>query len=161
MSITVTVSNPGSVVSDTATIEVETSLPPESVEIDGPMSTLMGMTSTYTASVDPISTTLPVTYVWQATGQETVTNTGGLTDTISYIWMDADVKTITMTASNLGGWILDTYVTDVRIGVPEQVEITGPANGVVGIEKIYYGERVADHHDPTNHVCLAASGQEQ
>ena len=117
-SITVTVSNPGSVVSDTATIELQIPLPPESVEIDGPLNTLVGMTNAFTASVQPISTTLPITYVWQASGQETVTQTEGLEDISSFTWMDVGTKTITVTASNLGGVVSDTFVVNVQVSAP-------------------------------------------
>ena len=77
------------------------------MEIDGPLSTLMGMTNTYTASVHPISTTLPITYVWQATGQEPVTQTGGLTDTVTFVWQEAGEQIISLLAMNALGEVTD------------------------------------------------------
>ncbi len=52
--------------------------PPDSIEISGLANGVVNNTYSFTANVDPISTTLPVTYSWQATAQQTVTHTGEL-----------------------------------------------------------------------------------
>lgn len=133
--ITVTVSNPGSVVSDTATIEINSILSPEVVEIEGPTSTLVGITNTYTASVQPISITLPVTYVWQADGQELVTQTNGLTDTVTFTWQEAGEKVISLSALNSDGAVTTTFTTEVVL--PEmEAEITGISRGFTGLDYV-------------------------
>ena len=62
-------------------------VPPASVAISGPASGLVGSACDFTATTSPISSTLPLTYTWQATGQATITHTGGLSDTVAFTWM--------------------------------------------------------------------------
>jgi hypothetical protein len=130
-SITVTVSNPGSVISDTFSIDLESIVAAEIVEIDGPLNSLLGMTNTYTASVQPISTTLPITYIWQATGQEPLTHTGELTDTVSFVWDEPGEKVISLLAINMIGEVTTSLTTEVVL--PElDVAITSIATGFTG-----------------------------
>ena len=70
----------------------------------------------FTATVGPITTTQPITYFWQATGQTPVTRTDqGLTDTLAFTWSAAAIgpQLITVTAENSAGSVSTTYATTI------------------------------------------------
>jgi M6 family metalloprotease-like protein len=136
-SITVTVTNPGSVVTDTTVIELQNQAnAPDSAEIEGPVEPLAGVESRYTASVGPITTTLPITYVWQASGQEPVTQTDGLTDTVTIIWGEPGEQQISLVAMNPAGEVTATFSTLVI--TPElATEISGTTTGHTGKEYVF------------------------
>ena len=99
-------------------LTVTTQVAPAAVTITGPGAGMMGESQSFTATVEPISTTLPLTYTWQASGLAPVTHTGGLTDTVSFTWEVPGTQVITVTASNQNGSVMDTHVitiTDVPI----------------------------------------------
>ena len=76
--------------------------PPAHVNITGPSDGAHGATFEFTATVSPITTTLPITYFWQATGQSPVTHAGaGLSDTIAFSWTPGitGAQWITVTAA--------------------------------------------------------------
>jgi hypothetical protein len=79
---------------------------PISVTPIGPALGVVGHSYTFTATVSPLNATLPITYVWQATGQTAQTHTGrGTNDTATFTWPSGvtGVKTITVTVSNRAG----------------------------------------------------------
>lgn len=91
---------------------------PTLVTIAGLGEGFLGNAYTFTATVEPLSTTLPLEYVWQANDQPTITQTSGLSDTIDFIWEMPGTKLITVTASNVGGSVIDTHmitITDIPI----------------------------------------------
>ena len=74
---------------------------------------------TFTAEVRPISVTMPVTYPWEADGQQIVTHVGGVTDAVCFTWTEEGSKQIDLTAANAGGTAehsesLTVYRIDVR-----------------------------------------------
>jgi PKD repeat protein len=93
---------------DHTALQVFTS--PASVTISGVDHGVIGETYTFTATVEPISTTLPLSYTWEAQGQQPVTNTDGLTDIASFTWDVLGPQLITVTASNTGGSVVDSHV---------------------------------------------------
>jgi hypothetical protein len=100
------------------------------VTISGPITGIPNNTYTFTATVNPLATTIPITYVWKATGQSSVTTTADLTDTVTFNWSTGGAKTITVTAASGGGTVTDTHI--INIGVPVTgVVISGPATGAV------------------------------
>jgi hypothetical protein len=92
------------------------STPPSEIGITGPISSLTGHPETFTATVAPISTTLPLTTVWEATDQLPVTRTEGLSTSVDFTWTVSGTKTITATATNAGGEVSATHV--VTLAVP-------------------------------------------
>ena len=60
--------------------------PPETVSLTGPVKDEIDTTYTFTATVTPITTTLPLTYTWQVDEQVPIVHTSGLTDTLSLAW---------------------------------------------------------------------------
>ncbi len=88
------------------------SVPLTGVVINGPTSGIVSAAYIFTATVSPITATVPITYVWEATGQTPVTNTASLTltDTITFTWSTPGPKTITVTAANGAGMVSDSHV---------------------------------------------------
>ena len=84
---------------------------PVNVTFDGPTLGLTGTAHTFTANVLPVTVTLPITYVWQATGYEPITraNTMRGSDAISFTWDVTGTRTITVTALNSLGIATGTY----------------------------------------------------
>jgi CSLREA domain-containing protein len=109
----------GWAICDMGSYEVESpTVPPTLVTINGPSEGLVGQAYIFTATVEPVSTTLPLEYVWQTSGQAPVTHTSGLTDTLSFTWEMPGMQVITVTARNPGGSVMDTHgitITDVPI----------------------------------------------
>jgi hypothetical protein len=60
------------------------------------------------ASVLPLTSTLPLEYLWTATGQPDSTHSGGVTDTITLSWETPGEKQITVTASNTFSQAVDS-----------------------------------------------------
>jgi ELWxxDGT repeat protein len=103
-------------------------LPPRpKVSIDGLATGIVERSNRLTAAIRPITDTLPITYVWQADQQPSVTHTGGLTDSVSFTWSTPGTRTITVTASNSAGSLgSDTHT--IAIAAPQ---ITPSSGGVV------------------------------
>jgi hypothetical protein len=88
-----------------------TSVAPDSVTVSGPGTGVINTSYSFAAAVSPSTATTPITYVWEATGQSTQTHTGGgLSDTASFTWAagDTGIKTITVTASNTAGSVIES-----------------------------------------------------
>lgn len=101
------------------------------VDLSGPEVGDIGQPITFTAQVMPLNVTQPLTYTWQATGQEPVTHTGGTSDSLSFTWLAPGTQVITVTASNAGSIVRD--VINVEIIQPLQaVVLEGPASGLAG-----------------------------
>jgi hypothetical protein len=104
---------------------------PKGVTISGPTTGVVQVNYTFTATVNPITTTLPITYFWQATGQSPVTHTGGdLDDTVTFNWNTPGTKTITVTATNAIGTATNTYNVTISYTPPASVGIAGPTTGI-------------------------------
>ncbi len=54
----------------------------------------------FIAEVSPITATTPITYVWSATDQSVITQTGGITNVVVFTWTTSGEKVITVTADN-------------------------------------------------------------
>jgi hypothetical protein len=54
----------------------------------------------FTAVITPTTATQPITYTWQATGQNPITHTGSLSDVVTFSWHVTGPQIITVTAAN-------------------------------------------------------------
>ena len=62
------------------------------------------MTVTFTATVIPTDSALPITYCWQAEGQAVVIHLSDtLSDSISYTWLVGGSYHVALTVENAGG----------------------------------------------------------
>jgi hypothetical protein len=87
----------------------EAAISPSMLSVAGSSEGISGQPYTFTAAVSPITTTLPIEYSWQASGQDAVTHTGGLSDTLAYTWDSPGTQLITVTAANFGGSVVATH----------------------------------------------------
>ena len=88
------------------------------VVITGPLEGVVYERYIFSAEVSPITTTLPLNYIWQATDQIAVTHTSGLSDPHILNWDMHGMKLITLTVTNPGGSVVDTsfvMIDDVTI----------------------------------------------
>ena len=93
---------------------------PESVALAAPGVGFANVPFVAGALVEPVTTTLPLTYTWEATGQATVVHAGSLTltDVISFTWALTGTQTITLTAGNALGVVTATAVITVVEAIP-------------------------------------------
>lgn len=90
---------------------------PQQLGISGPSTAVAQTAETYSVVLAPMEATQPITYVWQASGLDPITHTGGLSDTADLTWNIVGSKIITVVAINAAGRLEDTYPIDV-IGQP-------------------------------------------
>jgi PKD repeat protein len=96
--------DPGnSIITIPITLSVVMQVPPATITLAGADAGFVGQTYTFTATVEPISTTQPLTYTWLVDGQLPITHTSGLTDTASFTWETPGIQAITVTATNQFG----------------------------------------------------------
>jgi exo-beta-1,3-glucanase (GH17 family) len=76
---------------------------PAAVYIAGPALITVGQAALFTASVEPVSATLPLTYVWQMAEQPGITHVGDLQDVFTGAAHATGEQTITITAANAQG----------------------------------------------------------
>lgn len=84
----------------TATFQVDPASLLTAVLLDGLPTGMVGSSFTFTATVLPVTALTPITYTWQVGGQDPITRTGGLTDTITFVWGDWGKEMVTVTAVN-------------------------------------------------------------
>jgi hypothetical protein len=99
--------------SATAALIVTVEVPPSGVAISGPAAGVVGIDNIFTGTLSPISATVPITYVWQATGQSPITHTAGMSDTTAFLWDVAGTQTITVTATNAVGTATATHAITI------------------------------------------------
>ncbi len=58
--------------------------PPEGGVVAGPEMEIVGQQYSFVASVSPVTATLPITYVWQATGQDEQIVLGSAEEGVSF-----------------------------------------------------------------------------
>jgi hypothetical protein len=86
------------------------------IEIAGPFLGAIGDTHTFTATTSPLTASVPVTYVWEATDQAPVIHTSDLiTDSAAFGWPVSGTKTITVTALNEGGAVTAAHLISVAL----------------------------------------------
>ncbi len=124
------------------TKKVET-FQPANIFISGPTTGVIRTGYSFTATVGPITTTVPITYYWQTAGQSPVTHTGGLSDTVAFTWNAAGVQVITVTATNPLGVITGTHAITIYDPVSADFTAsprTGPAPLAVAFSNLSNGD---------------------
>ena len=114
--ITVTATACGQSVQDTHQVVISAPSPTcpaplTGLSLDGPAFVYTDIWTTYTAIPVPTGATTPITYTWQATDQPKHT---GPEATRDYLWSFEGPKTITVTASNCGGTIVQQMAVEVQ-----------------------------------------------
>jgi hypothetical protein len=81
---------------------------PAQVVVGGPASGHVNIAYVFTATVSPITTTLPITFTWQdAGGVKQEAASGSLSNTAILSWTTPGTQVITVTAANAGGVVVD------------------------------------------------------
>ncbi|HSD84235.1 MAG TPA: hypothetical protein VLG46_10265, partial [Anaerolineae bacterium] len=116
--ISVTVSNDGGAANaDPLTIWVRSDAftPPAHVGITGTTATRVDYAQTYVADVDPVTASVPLTYMWQATDYSPLTIVSGLSSSATFTWTSTGFKHISVTVYNEGGVVsADPFLVEVR-----------------------------------------------
>jgi len=87
---------------------------PTAVSLTGPTSGETNTSYNFTADVSPGFTTTPITYTWEISNQETITNTGGISNTVTLEWSSTGNKTVTVTAVNSTGFsVSQSHIIDI------------------------------------------------
>jgi hypothetical protein len=111
--ITVTVSNILGSTADHFTLPVF--MPPSNLEISGDEVGSLYGTSTFTATVTPINTTVPLTYEWTVDNQSPIVHTNGMLDILTLTWEKPGLYQLSVSATNavgivVGSWDIEVYV---------------------------------------------------
>ena len=85
----------------------------ERINLTDPKNGYVNTAYSFNASLLPVTTTLPVTYTWMASGYPPQVATGGLTAARSFTWTTPGVVTVTLKAENLGSSISKTISMNI------------------------------------------------
>ncbi len=98
------------------------------VTLSGPVTGTAGGAIPFTATVSPLTATLPVTYVWQASTQASYTHTvSSYDDQHTFTWTAAGTQVVTVTATGAGGGVKTaTHTITVGGGGGETFDIYLP-----------------------------------
>ena len=100
------------------------------LDLSGPAGGLPDISYPFTVTVEPVNATLPITYVWQATGYAPLTRTKTLSDVVYFSWPVTGPQTVTVTASN-AGLIQLSASQPITIYDPAQADFGGgPVTGI-------------------------------
>jgi hypothetical protein len=93
------------------------------VAIAGPTAGVIHARYIFTATVRPLTTTQPITYVWEATDQVSTTHAAvdGLADTTFFTWQTPGPKTVTVTVDNGAGLLSATHAITITTEADFQV----------------------------------------
>ncbi|MGC9333899.1 MAG: fibronectin type III domain-containing protein, partial [Anaerolineae bacterium] len=97
---------------------------PENVDIAGPPTVALGQSIWYTATVGPLTTSVPITFTWETKGSPalTVVKTEELSTSESIFWTASGTHYITVTAENDLGSV--SRVRKVWVEPPPQPDLT-------------------------------------
>ncbi len=113
-------------------IYLESDTAPTDVAINGPMAGIIDETYTFTATVTPMTSTIPITYTWEVDDEAPVVNVvNSWQDAVDLSWAESGDHTITVTVDNGVGIVADVH--EITINVPViDVTLTGPITGTAG-----------------------------
>ncbi len=128
---------------------------PEVVTIAGPEQGVVMQHYTFTAVITPTYATLPITYTWQASGiTETLTHTGGISDTAVFGWPEVGQQVVTVTAVNAQSMVSDTHTITILPPLPD-LQVSAPA--LLGTGPLFTGRPVSFTVTVTNAATVDVS----
>jgi hypothetical protein len=111
-----------------------------SLQISGPVTGLAGTAYDFSAAIGPVSTTLPISISWRATGQTPIIlPSNELSSSASFTWNGAGRQILTVVATNGAGAFTATHAIDIAL--PQ-----GSLNGHVFVDRNRNG--VQDSGEP-------------
>ncbi len=119
-------------------------VPPSNLNVSGPSQGVIDEPYTFTAVVDPISTTLPITTVWRASQQSPITYTVGITNSATYSWPMSGPQNITVTAVNFLRQVV-TATHSITLFNSNTADFTGvPVQGVAPLQVAFTNTSTGD-----------------
>jgi len=89
---------------------------PTAVSLTGPTTGETNTSYDFTADISPSFASTPITYTWEISGQTTITNTGGISNTVSLSWDSVGSKEVVVTAVNDTGFsVTQTHTIDIAL----------------------------------------------
>ncbi len=134
---------------------------PSGVSILGLTTGIVNQSVFLTATVEPITTTVPITYVWSTANSPVITKTGGVSDSASFLWATPGLKVVTVTANNGTGMVADHHVISMTIAplvaisvIPSSITMT------VGMTQVFsvHGVDSLGHDMPISPVWSTDAG---
>ncbi len=112
-----------------------------SLAISGPEMGSIGESLAFTATIMPVNAATPITYKWEASDLAPVEHSSGVTDTIDLTWDEVGTKSITVTATNADGTLMDIYHSTIKNGTPPAgVTLNGPEVSYIGSSSIFIAQ---------------------
>lgn len=105
-------------------------VPLQLLGLSGPGSGSTGADYTFIASVQPVTVTPPITYVWEVSDYPVITQTDGLSNAQVFNWAGDGVKTVKVTASNPANSLTQTQTVTIYPLTPlSSLSLSGPGSG--------------------------------
>ncbi len=118
--------------------------PPPTVTLSGPAAGLIGTEQDFMATVDPGGATQPITFTWWASAQMPQMNTGGLSDTVTYVWTVPGMHSIRVTAENAAGIAAGTH--QITVYRPAKADFSAaPRSGQVPLAVVSTNTSTGDY----------------
>lgn len=105
---------------------------PDAVNVAGPERISTGVPASFTATVTPTTSTQPLQYQWQGSGQPEIVKSGSLSSTASFVWWQPGEYTVTVSASNDGGVVKNTQMITVEEVAVTSVQLSDPQAAATG-----------------------------
>jgi CSLREA domain-containing protein len=107
----------------------ESTFSPRNIIISGPSGGFPNRLIYFTATVEPITTTLPLIYIWQTNNHSLITHTAGLSDTVGFEWEMPGTYTISVNASNLVGEVSDHLMITITKPINTYLPLVSNSSG--------------------------------
>ncbi len=116
-------------ISVTQTFTITVYVAPTAITLSGPTTGSLDKNYKFSAAMKPTSFSKPMTYTWEATDHEAVTQTVDVPQ-MNFSWATVGVKEIIVTADNGWGIVTDTHTINIVEVVPlESVTLNGALTG--------------------------------
>lgn len=138
--VSVRAANPYGAIIASRQIMIRTSNPDTAVKqvfLDGATGGVIDERLQFTATVNPIDATLPITYVWQPAGLSMLEQLTGTLSSVTFSWAQAGTFPITVIAMNQNGLATDVFTVEVKMLAPLGIIIDGPELVGVGEPAVF------------------------
>jgi hypothetical protein len=103
--------------SSTDTFSLPMRMLPASLGITGPTTGEVQSSYTFSATVSPITTTIPITYVWLVDDQMVLTHQAGVVDIGTFSWDLPGTHHLSVSATNAAGSVEASWTIDIHVKI--------------------------------------------